>query len=358
MPELRKDPVIGRWVIISTERARRPSDFSPTKESISEGSCPFCSDNESHTPPEIFAVRDSHTKPDSPGWKVRVVPNNAPALRIEGELGRRGKGMYDIMNGVGAHEIIIETPHHIANICDLEEEQIVHVISSYISRLNDLEKDFRFKYVLLFKNYGRAAGGGKIKHSKSQLIATPVTPKRVKEELAGAKRYFEYKERCIFCDIISQEKMSGERVVMEVDGILAIAPYASRFPFEIWLLPKEHNCDFSHLSKDRFLPLAKVLKAVLLKLKLALNDPPYNYMIHTAPFRRISHAKSGYWKTINEDFHWHIELIPQLIRVAGFEWGSGFYINPTPPEEAAKYLRDTEINNGVTQKTTLQIQAG
>lgn len=358
MPELRKDPVIGRWVIISTERARRPTDFKPLTEDIPEGPCSFCKGNESQTPPEIFAIRDHPAKPNAPDWRVRVVHDIAPVLRIEGELGRRGKGMYDVMNGVGAHEVIIETPDHIANICDLEERQIADVISSYISRLKDLEKDSRFKYVLLFKNYGRAAGGGRIKHSRSQLIATPVTPKRVKEELAGARRYFEYKERCIFCDIILQEKASGERVVMESDGIVAIAPFASRFPFELWLLPKEHNCDFSRLSKDKFIPLAKVLKTVLLKLKLALNDPPYNYIIHTAPFRRITRAKSGYWKTINEDFHWHIELIPQLTRVAGFEWGSGFYINPTPPEEAAKYLRATEVSaNGTTQKTALEIEA-
>lgn len=343
MPELRKDPIIGRWVIISTERARRPTDFSPPKEEIPEGTCPFCAGNESSTPPEIFAIRDPHTAPNSSGWKVRVVPNNAPVLRIEEELGRRGKGMYDIMNGIGAHEVVIETPQHISNLCDLEEDQIAHAISSYISRLQDLERDSRFKYVLIFKNYGRPAGGGRIKHSRSQLIATPVTPKRVKEELAGAKRYFDYKERCIFCDIISQESSSGERMVMELDGIIAIAPFASRFPFEVWVLPKEHNCDFSHLKKEKLPPLAKVLKTVLLKLKVALNDPPYNYVLHTAPFRRVSRAKTGYWKTINEDYHWHIELIPQLIRVAGFEWGSGFYINPTPPEEAAKYLRETAV---------------
>lgn len=343
MPQLRKDPIIGRWVIIATERARRPTDFVPhsvSEEKLDEPPCPFCAGKEDQTPrPEIFAIRDPNTKPNTPGWQVRVVPSISPVLRVEGKIERRGTGMYDVLNGVGAHEVIIETPEHIYNIADLPEEQIANAITTYIERIADLGRDQRFKYALLFKNYGLAAGSGKIRHSHSQLIALPVNPIRLKDELVGARQYFEYKERCVFCDIIKQELDTGRRIVADVDGFLAFAPFASRFPFEIWLLPKKHSADFSNTTKDKRILLAKIMKLVLLKLKKALVDPPYNIILHTAPFRT---PRPGYWRTIDEDFHWHFEIMPRLIRVAGFEWGTGFYINPTPPEEAAKYLSETE----------------
>lgn len=190
MPELRKDPIIGRWVIIATERAKRPDQFGgQPQETPPEKPCPFCAGSESQTPPEIYAFRPRHTPANTPGWELRVVPSISPFLRIEGDLERRGKGLYDLMNGIGAHEIVIETNQHIANMADLNEEQIARVISCYIDRITDLEKDKRFKYVLVFKNYGWIAGAGRIKHSRSQLIATPVNPKRVKEELVGGHAY-------------------------------------------------------------------------------------------------------------------------------------------------------------------------
>ena len=254
-------------------------------------------------------------------------------------MGRRGRGIYDLMNDIGAHEIIIETPKHTANIADLEEGQIAKVIDCYVERFLELQKDERFKYVLMFKNYGRTAGGGSHIHSRSQLIATPVNPKRVKEELVGARSYFEYKERCVFCDIIKQELQQKERVIVDIDGLIAISPFASRFPFEVWILPKEHSCDFFNIKPDARRDLAGILKKVMLKLKITLDDPPYNYVLHTAPFR---HRKSGYWKTIDHDYHWHIEVMPRLTRVAGFEWGTGFYLNPTSPETATKILREAK----------------
>lgn len=338
MPQLRKDPVIGRWVIIATERAKRPDQFaSQPQEAPPEKSCPFCENKESETPPEIYAVRPSRTPKNGPGWELRVVPSISPFLKIEGDLERRGKGLYDIMNGIGAHEIVIETNQHIGNMADLSEEQIAKVINCYIDRITDLEKDRRFKYVLVFKNYGWTAGGGRIQHSRSQLIATPVNPKRVKEELAGSRQYYDHHERCIFCDLIKQELESKDRLVLDIDGFIAIVPFAARFPFEVWILPKKHSCDFVNLEPGQRLDLARVMKKVLSKLKKGLNDPPYNYILHTAPFRR---EKVGYWKTIDYDYHWHIEIIPRLTRVAGFEWGTGFYICPVPPEDAAKFLRE------------------
>ncbi|MFH1577580.1 MAG: galactose-1-phosphate uridylyltransferase, partial [Candidatus Omnitrophota bacterium] len=314
MPELRKDPVLGRWVIVATERASRPDQFNSLPDGPSEGECPFCRGNEKHTPKEIFAVRNNNSKNNAPDWQVRVIPSIKPILRIEGDLERCGQGIYDMMSGIGAHEIVIESPDHINNIADLPLEQIDNVLQVYTQRIVDLGKDKRFRYVLLFKNHGWAAGGGRIKHSRSQLIATPVTPKRVKEELVGARRYFEYHERCVFCDLVSQELEKKDRLIIDIDGFIAITPFASRFPFEIWILPKNHSCDFVSLDDQHRRHLAKILKIVLLKLKIGLNDPPFNYIIHTAPFR---HPKAGHWKTIQDDYHWHIEIMPRLTRVAG-----------------------------------------
>ncbi|MBP7216080.1 MAG: galactose-1-phosphate uridylyltransferase [Candidatus Omnitrophica bacterium] len=343
MPELRKDPIIGRWVIVATERSKRPDQFSSAQEGPVEKPCPFCEGSESQTPPEIYAIRTRSAAANKPGWDLRVVPSISPFLGIEGDLGQRGKGLYDVMNGIGAHEVIIETNQHIGNMADLSEDQISKVITCYIDRLKDLEKDLRFRYVLVFKNHGWTAGAGRVKHSRSQLIATPVNPKRVKEELVGARNYYMYHERCIFCDLIKQELASKDRLILEIDGFIAITPFAARFPFEIWILPKKHSCDFTVMDMPGRIELARIMKQVLSKLKVGLNDPPYNYILHTAPFRR---PQQGYWKTINEDYHWHIEIMPRLTRVAGFEWGTGFYICPLSPEDAAKFLR--EVNENAT----------
>jgi len=349
MPELRKDPIIGRWVIIATERAGRPDQFTTRPhEGPPENDCPFCAGRESQTSPEIYAVRPANTPANTPGWEVRVVPSIAPFLRIEGELERRGKGLYDIMNGIGAHEIVIESNKHVVNMADLSEEQIARVIAVYIERMRDLEKDTRFKYVLVFKNQGWSAGGGRVKHSRSQLIATPVNPKRVKEELVGARHYYEYHDRCIFCDLIKQELEVGDRLILDSDGFIAVAPFAARFPFEVWILPKKHSCDFTSMDAGMRLSLSSMMKKVLSKLEKGLNDPPYNYILHTAPFRR---AKAGYWKSIDYDYHWHIEIMPRLTRVAGFEWGTGFYICPLSPESAAKFLREVEVNEDASYGT-------
>ncbi|OGX15615.1 MAG: galactose-1-phosphate uridylyltransferase [Omnitrophica WOR_2 bacterium RBG_13_41_10] len=341
MPELRKDPIIGRWVIIATERSKRPDQFTAQAEQEPvEKPCPFCEGKEKETPPEIYAIRPRNNPANAPGWDLRVVPSIAPFLRIEGDLDRRGDGLYDLMNGIGAHEIIIETNQHIANMADLSDEQIAKVIACYRDRVLDLEKDKRFKYVLIFKNYGWAAGSGRIKHTRSQIIATPVNPKRVKEELVGARHYYEYHERCVFCDLIRQELETKDRLILDIDGYIAISPFASRFPFEAWILPKKHSCDFTNLEMASRLDLARILRKTLAKLKKGLNDPPYNYVIHTAPFKR---PKVGYWKSIDHDYHWHIEIMPRLTRVAGFEWGTGFYICPLPPEDAAKFLREVAV---------------
>jgi UDPglucose--hexose-1-phosphate uridylyltransferase len=342
MPELRRDPIIGRWVIIATERAKRPDQFVSSaveKEDLKPGErCPFCEGNESMTPPEIYAVRKAAGAPDTPGWDVRVVPSISPLLNIGGNLDRHGHGMYDLMNARGAHEIVIESPRHLREF-ELSKEQAVKAVNVILGRITDLERDPDIKYVLLFKNCGQAAGGGHIKHARTQLIGTPVNLKRVKEELAGAKAYYDYKERCIFCDIIKEELKTAKRVISESKNFIALSPFASRFPFETWILPKEHSCDFYKIDRARIQELVEMTGMVFAKTRKVIGDFPFNFILHMAPFRRDA-KKRGYWETIDRDYHWHFEMLPILTRMAGFEWGSGFYINPLPPEDACKSVRE------------------
>lgn len=337
MPELRKDPIIGRWVIIATDRGRRPSDYASTPvETPDPAKNPFAEGNEHMTPPEIFAFREPHSKPNGPGWQVRVVPNKFPALRIEGELGKEGQGIYDKMNGIGAHEVIIETPNPTQQLEDQPLDGVARVVATYKARMQDLLRDPRFRYILIFKNFGRQAGAT-IAHPHSQLIATPVTPKRIREKLMGAMQYYAYKDRSIFEDMLRQELREGTRLVYENAGFVAFCPFASRFPFEVTIMPRRQTAYFQDIQPDEIHLLADALKIVLQKLARALNRPQYNYIIHTAPARYAHH---GYWTTIDADFRWHIEILPRLTLIAGFEVGTGFYINPTPPEDAAKYLRE------------------
>ena len=276
------------------------------------------------TPPEILTYRR-----DGGEWTLRVVPNKFPALRIEGDLGKAGDGVYDRMHGIGAHEVVIETERHDLDLHDMPEERIGDVFRAYRDRILDLKQDSRFKSVLVFKNHGAAAGAS-LSHSHSQLIALPVIPKRVMEEMGGCREYFRFRDRCLFCDIIVQEMEQKVRIVEETGEFLAYSPYAPRFPFETWIVPKRHQCAFEMIEEGQIRPLAAIFRRTLRRLNLALEDPPFNFIIHSAAFQERA----------AEFYHWHIEIMPKLTKVAGFEWGSGFYINPTPPEEAAKYLRE------------------
>ncbi len=332
MPELRKDPISGGWVIIAVERGKRPTDFTPPAVQRRKGGfCPFCPGNEYTTPSEIMAFRPSSTPPNTSGWTLRVMPNKFPALQIYGDLNRYGEGIFDKMNGIGAHEVIVETPDHQLSLSTMPLKAVEDVLWAYYLRLSDLKKDVRLKYGLIFKNEGDAAGAS-LEHSHTQLIALPIVPKLVKEEVDSSRQYFGFKERCIFCDVINQETWSGKRVIYENSGYVAIAPFAPRAPFETWILPKKHESAFYPPGKS-FAALAEALQRVLKQMDRILDTPPYNFVIHTSPFT----------EEVNEYYHWHIELMPKLTNIAGFEWGSGFYINPTLPEEAARFMREAKI---------------
>ncbi len=342
MPELRYDPFKERWVIIATERARRPGDFEIQVEEKKLIVCPFCYGQEDKTPPEVFAIRPDDSPPNTPGWTVRVTPNKFPALRVEGELIREGVGLFDRVSGVGAHEVVVETPHHDLTLSDLSVSEIRDVLIAYRERIRDLRKDIRLRYILVFKNH-KSQAGASLSHSHSQIIATPLIPTVIVQELNSAREYFLKKERCIICDIIKQELYFKERIVFDDGKYIMWTPFASCFPFECWLLPKHHMHDFAELSDDDLMDTARALKEMLLRIRILLDDPPYNFVLHTVPNLVPRPGKPDYWGTIKYDFHWHIELVPRLTKIAGFEWGSGFYINPTPPELAANLLREVKL---------------
>lgn len=327
MPQLRKDPVVDRWVIIAPERADRPNALLRPHAGQDGEPCPFCPGNEHLTPPELLVFNGGE-----PGWSLRVVPNRYPALRTEIQMARAGHGLFDSMAGVGAHEVVIETPEHDQTMARLSAPQIERVLQAWRERMIDLSRDIRLKALLAFKNHGRPAGAT-LSHAHSQLVALPFVPPALAEELQGARRHFDAKERCVFCDVLAQELKDRERIVLETEGMVAIAPWAARSPFETWIIPRDHDSSFESASGHALRSAADALRTVLRKIDVALEQPAYNLLLHTMPLREAK----------NDWYHWHVELKPALTLQAGFEWASGCSINPTPPEEAASFLRQTEV---------------
>jgi UDPglucose--hexose-1-phosphate uridylyltransferase len=236
------------------------------------------------------------------------------------------------MNGVGAHEVIVETPDHSRNLAHLGAAELESVLGAYRDRMIDLQRDQRMKYVMVFRNYGRAAGAS-VEHPHSQLVALPVVPTAIARELEGAKAYYDYKERCVFCDIVQKERRDKTRIIYENAECLVLAPYAPRFPFETWVVPRAHRPALDRVAPRELTALADALRIALRKLERGLDDPPYNLTLHTTPFS-LGDAPH---------YHLHFEILPSLTAPAGFEWGSGFHINPTPPEEAARFLREVAV---------------
>jgi UDPglucose--hexose-1-phosphate uridylyltransferase len=323
MSQLRKDPIVGRWTIIATERARRPAAFVDPQSTVTDPKdCPYC--------------LDKHFKGIYESNGVKVFNSTSPILNESKPFERSGHGLYEVCHSYGSHEIIVETPDHIANMADLSLRQIKTVFQTYALRMQAHSKNPFIEYILAYKNYGVAAGSRNIGHSRSQIMAVPVLPMRVEDKTIGAEKYFDYHERCLFCDIVSQELKKQERVVIENDHFVVITPFAARFPFETWVLPKAHHCDFAEGIRGLEDSLAAIMQDLLMRLKIGLNDPAYNYMIQTSPVQKPASYK--------DDYHWHIEVMPRLTRVAGFERGTGFYICPIPPEMTAAFLREVEVH--------------
>jgi len=327
MGELRREPIVRRWVVITTENPKGPSDYLafkfPFRVAESGESCPFCRGNEWMTPPETFS-----TGTGGDGWTVRVVPNKSPFFHIEGDFDRRAEGMYDLMRAIGAHEIVVESPDHHPSFATMDHSQIRQVLLAYRERFIDLERDPRIHQLLILKNYPGIFN----RHPHSHLLAMPVVPRGIDEEILGTLDYYQRKERCIFCDIIREELSAKKRVVMETSSFLVFCPFASRFPFETWIIPKTHSPDFQAITEEMMGDLSVILQSLFARFRTLLSDPPYSFVVHTSPIQEQFHR---------DEYHWHVEARLRIGLREGFEWGTGFFVNPTPPENAAALLRDS-----------------
>ncbi|MDR3049928.1 MAG: galactose-1-phosphate uridylyltransferase [Elusimicrobiota bacterium] len=331
MSEFRRNPVFGNWILIDSQRNFGNEKLSAVCERVHSDAkfCPFCAGNESMTKSEILAFSDNpHRYPNTSGWKLRVIPNNKPILQVESAIKRQAYGIYDKMEGAGAHEIIIETPEHNLQFKDAPLQYFENIYKAVVGRIKDLRNDSRFEHIFFIKKYG-SLPATIMQHPHSQIIALPITPKQVNEELDGALRYFKYKERCVFCDIILQGIDNGARLLAENEYFIALCPYASRYPFEVWIMPKEHKSDFDLISDAEISALAKIVKTLYSKLVLLLDDCPITTVLHSAPLKRRNLSY----------YHWYIEIIPEIAVFGNIDKGTGLFINPVFPEEAARKLR-------------------
>ena len=333
MSEIRQDQATKRWVVMATERAKRPQDLAGDVSAVEEqpehsADCPFCPGNEERTPPELFAVRDGGA-PNTPGWKVRAIPNAFPALQPEGEIEVSMPHCFTSISGVGAHEVIIESPLHNANPATMSVEEVELALQAACARFEALGQDERLSYVALFRNNGRAAGSS-LTHPHSQIIATPIAPTVVRLEIEEARRHYDDRIHCVYCEVIEEELEAGERIVVENEWFVVYQPFASRWPFETWILPKRHASVFNPGEVCPLGPFAETLHRTLRALYEGLGNPAYNLVLHEAPLR----------DTCDDYYHWHIEILPRLSTPAGFELGTGIWINTVLPEESAEFLRE------------------
>jgi UDPglucose--hexose-1-phosphate uridylyltransferase len=318
--ELRKDPITRSWVVVGhPEHTETPAG------------CALCPGHEKEQ--NTLSVH-----PAMGPWHVRVMPHLDPLYRIEGEIGREAEGIYDKMGLVGAHEIIVETPKHDQRLSRMSDEEIEEVLTVYGQRITDLKRDRRFKYVTVFKNQG-VVGGAEYQHSHSQVTATTFVPRRILYELRSARTWFEQKERCVFCDIVHQEQKRGKRMVDVQGNYYAFCPYASRVPYEIWLLSRKHNHLFEQPKPGaNRRDLAALLGRVLRRIEKLTGD--YHMVVHTSPNTQSNKGDiSKYWTTIAEDYHWHIEILPIVESRSKSYSIKEVYFNPLEPEAAAEKLR-------------------
>lgn len=330
---MRLDPLTGAWTIFSEARAIRPAFGSVLRERLEVPVAdPFVAGLERFSPQTLHQAGV-----DAP-WQVRVVPNRAPVLRVEGDPSRHGAGFYDRMDGVGAHEVIVEDP----GPRDLEElslGEVEQVINAWKVRMLDLMRDSRMRSFTVIKNQGRAAGSH-VQHSLSQLVAMAIVGPQLKRKLESARAFYELKKRSIFEDILSEEVRSGTRLIYENNGFAVFCPYAARTPFELAIYPKRQCPDFHGISEQERAQFADVLRKALRMLARALNHPPYNLMLFTAPSRT---PRRDHWTSIEQDFRWHVEILPRQEHLGGLELATGCWVNSVWPETAAEYLRGLQI---------------
>lgn len=329
MPELRKDPVVNRWVIIAKERARRPGNVIDRQaaEVVDSGqSCIYCAEDKN----AIYS-KDG----------IQVIPIRDPLLTDTKEWHPKNFGLYRVIDGTGHHEVVVEAKDHVANMADLDVQQISNVLQVYTERISGLLKDSPYSYFVIYKNYGISAGSRPIAHARSHVVALPIVPLRAQEKIKGAGQYYTKHQCCVYCDLIKQEENCASRVIAQTEHFIAVIPFATRFIFEIQLYPKKHGCHFHEMDLGQTKELAGIIKTILWKIKIGLDDCAYNFIIHSAPVLRGD--MDGRQESLSESYHWHIEIMPRLTRIAGFEKGTGFYICSIPPEDMAEYLNGIKL---------------
>jgi UDPglucose--hexose-1-phosphate uridylyltransferase len=335
MPELRQNFLTKEWVIIATERAKRPEDMVVHRSANPVASfvetCPFCPGNESKTPPEVLRASNGNGS-----WQVRVVPNRFAALARDVEPTRTIHRSRRTINGFGVHDVVIETPDHAHVTALMSDAQVADVLRIYKTRYDELSHDPRIAHITIFKNHGRDAGTSLV-HPHSQLIATPVISQQVRERLQHALNHYDEYGDCIFCQMVREELEEEKRIVMRTEHFVAMELFASPTPFCTHIYPRRHMASFGDISGAEIADLARTLRQVLGKLYKGLENPDFNYTIRSAPAECIG-AKY---------FHWYVSVIPRLTRVAGFELGSGMFINTVLPETAAEFLRQVKLESAV-----------
>lgn len=341
MAELRKDSLLERWVLIAEERAAKPQEFDDRPVVRRLGDCPFCEGSEAETPNEVLALREPGSRHDGRGWRIRVIPNKYPAVNIgvlppsTQSTQPQPDGLFQQASADGVHEVIIESPRHVTTAGELSDAETAAVLGVYQARLRTLRAEAGgrgLQYVQIFRNVGEAAGAS-IEHLHSQLIGLPSVPPLIADELQAASRHFAQTGRCPWCDLAEAEVASGRRIVEATARFALVCPYASRFPYEMQLLPRGHEANFDDAADDHIREAAALLRRGLARLERVCDPASYNVILHTAPFGLPEAPR----------FHWHVEILPRLVKAAGFEWGTGVHINPVSPERAAAELRGIAV---------------
>jgi len=348
MSELREDCTTGDWVILAPERAKRPQQKHKVKPAdeppIWDKSCPFCPGNENQTPPEVFRLPLSGRPYD---WAVRVVPNRFAAVTPEGQSNRtRDRYFFHKMNGIGSHEVIIETPSHNATMAFMPYSQVEEVLVACQQRYNALKKNQQFKFITIFKNYGLASGASLV-HPHSQVVATPIAAPYYRRKFEVAFHHYDNFGRCLYCDLLNEELDKGERIVVETSKFVVFHPYASRVPWETWIIPKEHRASFGLSPPIHLTELAMVLKDSLLCLYRGLDNPDYNLMVDSTS---TAEEESPY-------YHWHIRIVPRLTAIAGFEMGSGIHISTALPEDTSNLFKQVANSSAVDECLSFKLRA-
>lgn len=326
MSELRYNTISGDWVIIASERAKRPKDFKKTEEGKKpidryQKECPFCVGNEAASGEETFRMGDGKS------WQIRCLYNKFPALSPKEPLSRQSGIIYNHITGFGFHEVVIEHPRHDMMIPLMSDENVENIIKTYKNRYVSMEAQEGIEAIVIFKNQGPRAGASLI-HPHSQIVATPIVSPDLRRRMERAARHYDVTGKCVFCAVLEEETSQKKRMVLETDSFVSFVPFAAAAPFLVWIVPRRHMPAFNEINDGELKDLARHLKAVLSKLYNGLDNPDYNYTIRSAPI-----CEKG-----TEYFHWYLSIVPRITNPAGFELGSGIFINASIPEECAEFL--------------------